>query len=171
MVAQTETGSTMSENEATINRLYEAFARRDHAAMASCYSTDATFSDPVFGTLTGGHIAAMWHLLCEQGTDLKLTHSKVQADESTGSAHWEPVYTFGPSGRLVHNVIDAEFVFADGEIINHSDHFDLWRWMRMALGLPGTLIGWTPSAKRKVRATAARGLQRFLTDHPEYHTE
>jgi len=158
----------MTDNAATIRRFYEAFNRRDYETMASCYAPDAVFSDPVFPELHGRSIAAMWHMLCEQGTDLSLTFVDVEADESTGSAHWEPTYTFGPSNRQIHNVIDAQFEFHDGLIVRHRDVFDLWRWMRMALGMPGTLIGWSSSAKGKVRDTAARALARFLADHPEY---
>jgi hypothetical protein len=69
---------------------------------------------------------------------------------------------------MVHNVIGSSFVFADRKIIQHTDSFDLWHWMRMALGTTGTMIGWSPSAKRKVRETGRRGLDQFMTEHPEY---
>ena len=138
--------------------------------MAACYAKDAVFSDPVFPHLEGKRIAAMWHMLCEQGTDLVVTHSGVTADTSSGSAHWEPVYTFGPWKRTVHNQIDASFEFTDGAISRHTDHFDLWRWMRMALGVPGILIGWTGSAKAKVRDQAERSLEQFIEANPEYRT-
>lgn len=158
----------MTSNEDTIARLYSAFADRDYRTMATCYAGDAVFSDPVFPELHRLEIPAMWHMLCEQGTDLVVTFSKVTADETAGSAHWEPVYTFGPSSRKVHNVIDAVFEFEDGKIVRHRDHFDLWRWMRMALGAPGYAIGWTGVAKSKVRGQAARSLERFIESHPEY---
>jgi limonene-1,2-epoxide hydrolase len=158
----------MTSNADTITKLYSAFAERDYATMASCYADDAVFSDPVFPELHGPEIAAMWHMLCEQGTDLVVTHSEVVADESSGTAHWEPIYSFGPSSRRVHNVIDAQFEFEDGKIVRHRDHFDLWRWMRMAVGAPGIFIGWTGAAKSKVRGQAARSLLRFIEEHPEY---
>jgi hypothetical protein len=72
---------------------------------------------------------------------------------------------------MVHNVIGASFVFADGKIIQHTDMFDMWRWMRMALGVTGTVIGWTPSAKRKVSEAGRRGLDRFMDEHPEYSAD
>lgn len=159
---------SMTTSPEIINRFYTAFAERDHVTMASCYAEDAVFSDPVFPELHGAEIAAMWHMLCDQGTDLVVTHSAVEADDRAGTAHWEPVYTFGPSGRTVHNIIDATFDFEDGKIIRHRDHFDLWRWMRMALGAPGVFIGWTGAAKAKVRGQAARSLERFIETHPEY---
>jgi len=40
--------------------------------------------------------------------------------------------------------------------------FDFWAWSRQALGLPGWLLGWTPWLRRKVRATAARNLAKFM---------
>jgi ketosteroid isomerase-like protein len=159
------------ENADTIRNFYSAFQDRDHAAMAACYHPDIQFSDPVFTGLRGDEARAMWHMLCDQGTDLKVTVSEVAADSDRGSAHWEARYTFGPTGRIVNNVIDASFVFADGTIIQHKDSFDLWRWMRMALGTTGVMIGWSPSAKRKVRETGQRGLDQFISEHPEYRSE
>ena len=50
----------------------------------------------------------------------------------------------------------------DGLIATHRDRFNFWRWSRQALGLPGVLLGWSPSLKRKVRSTAAENLKKFL---------
>ncbi len=111
----------------------------------------------------------MWHMLCESGTDLAVTFSRdIRADEAHGTAHWEATYTFSASGRKVHNIIDAEFDFSNGQIIRHRDRFDFWRWSRQALGSTGLLLGWTPFVRRKVRATAARRLEKFIAAHPQY---
>lgn len=159
-----------SDNARVIERFYSAFAERDHASMASCLHPDISFSDPVFVDLHGARVNAMWHMLCDQGTDLELTVSNITADGETGSAHWEPRYTFTPTGRHVHNRIDAVFTFADGLIIRHVDTFDLWAWSRMAIGTTGVLLGWSSFVKEKVQSAAAHNLDRFLGDHPEYTT-
>ncbi len=104
----------------------------------------------------------MWRMLCERGTDLKLTHSDVQADEQRGSANWDASYTFTATGRKVHNRIHAEFVFADGKIADHRDHFDFYRWSRMALGPLGVALGWTPFVRKQVQEKAARQLRKFM---------
>ncbi|MBA3630597.1 MAG: hypothetical protein H0W55_13180 [Actinobacteria bacterium] len=40
-----------------------------------------------------------------------------------------------PQGRTtVHNKIGVSFSFRDGLNIRHRDHFDFYRWSRMALG-------------------------------------
>ena len=158
----------MGADTETITSFYRAFQERDHAAMAACYHPAVHFSDPVFTDLYGDEAKAMWHMLCERGSDLTLTFSDVSAAGNRGSARWDATYTFGPSGRLVRNSIDASFVFEDTKIIRHVDTFDLWRWTRMALGISGVLTGWTGFTKAKVRATANRGLMRFIDDHPEY---
>jgi len=160
----------MSSDATTIESFYTAFARRDHVAMAACYHESVRFSDPVFTELRGNEVRAMWHMLCEQATDLDVTVGDVHAADDTGSAHWEARYTFGPTSRRVHNEIDASFVFENGKIIRHRDQFDLWRWTRMALGMTGVLTGWTGFTKAKVRTTARRGLERFIAGHPEYRT-
>ncbi|MCZ7534245.1 MAG: nuclear transport factor 2 family protein [Acidimicrobiia bacterium] len=160
----------MHDNLVTIESFYTAFEGRDHAAMAACYHQDVHFTDPMFGDLHGDEARAMWHMLCDQATDLRVTYTVVEADDRSGSARWEAVYTFGPTGRKVHNRIDSTFGFSDGTIIRHIDTFNLWKWMRMALGTSGALAGWSGFAQTKVRTTARNGLDRFLKDHPEYTT-
>ncbi len=151
-------------NAALIERFYAAFSRRDAGAMTACYAADARFTDPVFN-LTGHEIGAMWAMLCERGRDLTLDWRDVRADDATGSAHWEPRYTFSATGRPVHNVIDSAFTFNGGLIATHVDTFDLWRWTRMALGARGTLLGWTPFVRKAIRAQAARGLEAWMRGH------
>jgi ketosteroid isomerase-like protein len=158
----------MADNAAVIEKFYSAFQERDHEVMASCYHPEVHFSDPVFTDLHGIEVAAMWHMLCERGTDLEVTFRDVVADGDRGSAHWEARYSFGSDGRAIHNRIDATFVFQDGKIIRHSDQFSLWEWTGQALGLSGLLLGWTGFTKTKVRATARRGLTKFMELHPEY---
>ena len=148
-------------NTALINRFYEAFARTDGETMAACYAPTAHFSDPVFTDLNGPEVGAMWRMLCSRAEDLKVVHSGVEADETTGSAHWEADYTFR-TGRKVHNVIDASFRFEHGLIVDHEDSFDLWAWTRQALGPIGVVAGWSPPVQGKIRSEAAGGLQEFI---------
>ena len=148
------------DNESTIRRFYDAFAKRDGETMAACYADDAAFSDPVFPELKGDEVGSMWKMLCERGKDLEITYSDVEVDGDSGRARWEAHYTFSGTGRHVHNRIQASFRFRDGKIVEHTDDFDFWSWTRMALGLPGVLLGWSPMIRNKVRATAAKSLQR-----------
>ena len=153
-----------ASHEALIDRFYSAFARRDHETMGACYADDARFSDPVFQDLRGDEVRAMWRMLCTRGIDLELTYSDVTASADTGSAHWEADYTFSGTGRHVHNVIEAEFRFADGLIAEHEDSFDLWAWTRQALGPVGLLAGWSPPLQNKVRGQARENLRAFMAD-------
>lgn len=145
-----------------INDLYEGLAGGDGDKMASLYAGDAVFSDPVFGELSGTEAGAMWRMLCTRAKDLKVEHSKVWAEDGRGGAHWEAYYTFSATGRYVHNIIDAEFKFEDGKIVEHRDHFDFWRWSRQALGAPGLFLGWTPLIRNKVGSQARKGLRAFM---------
>jgi len=155
----------MHPNAQLIETLYAALARRDGAAMAACYARHARFKDPVFD-LRDDEVGAMWQMLCERASDLRVEWHDVTADASSGSAHVEAWYTFSVTGRPVHNVIDAKFRFADGRIIKHRDRFDLWRWSRMALGTRGALLGWTPLVKNRIRAEARRGLDQWMKRQP-----
>ncbi|MEZ4671798.1 MAG: nuclear transport factor 2 family protein [Anaerolineae bacterium] len=159
---------TSDEAIALINRFYSSFQQRDHAGMIACYHPQVEFTDPVFQTLKGKQACAMWHMLAERATDIDITFDHVQAQGSSGQAHWEAQYTFSGSGRRVHNVIDAAFEFADGLIVKHRDRFDLWRWTRMAIGTSGVLLGWSPLVQNRVRQRAQSGLKKFIEQHPEY---
>ncbi|MEZ4223367.1 MAG: nuclear transport factor 2 family protein [Polyangiaceae bacterium] len=152
----------MHPSEALIEKLYHSLGARDGDGMAQCYAPDATFSDPVFPALRGPEVGAMWRMLCERATDIRVEASAIGADDQAGSAHWEAWYTFSQTGRKVHNVIDARYTFRDGVIVTHVDQFDLWRWSRQALGPVGTLLGWSPLVRNKVRGQAQKNLARFL---------
>jgi ketosteroid isomerase-like protein len=152
----------MHPNAALIERFYLAFQQRDGAAMASCYSPDARFEDPAFGELRGAEIGAMWTMLCERAKDFSLEYGDIEADETTGRAHWEARYTFSASGRSVHNRISASFRFDNGLIADHRDRFDMWRWTSQALGPIGLLLGWSPLLKAKVRKQARAGLTAWM---------
>ena len=145
----------MSTNDDVIVRLYEGFAAGDAAVMASCYHEKVHFYDPVFQDLYGPDVMKMWRTLLGRSEDLEITLGDHQASGDTGSAHWSAVYTFSQTGRTVHNEIDAAFRFEDGLIIEHVDSFDFWKWTRMALGLPGVLLGWSPIVQNKVRKQSA----------------
>jgi hypothetical protein len=145
-----------------IERFYAAFQERNGDEMIRLYSNDVRFSDPVFPGLVGDRAKAMWKMLTARSTGLRIELSKLQADDTKGSAHWEAFYKFGPAQRPVHNIIDATYVFRDGLIAEHTDEFNFWRWSRQALGISGLLLGWTPMIQNKVRATAAKGLDAFI---------
>ncbi len=155
----------MEQHAELMRSFYAAFQRRDHAAMTACYAPDATFSDPVFPLLRGPAVGAMWRMLCERGTDLRIEASGITATGDEGRAHWEAWYTFSATGRPVHNVIEAAFGFRDGRIQRHEDSFSLYRWARQALGVKGVLLGWAPPVQRAIRAQAARAHETFMIRH------
>lgn len=156
----------------TLEKLYSAFARLDSAIMAQCYAADASFDDEAFSLHGHREVTGMWHMLCDatkaKGRDAwKLDYSGIQADATTGQAHWEADYRFSATGRMVHNIIDSSFTFdSAGLIQTQRDCFDFWAWSRQALGAPGLLLGWTPFLRNKVRATAAANLKKYLASRP-----
>ena len=151
-------GAAPHPNAVLIERFYRALDRHDAETMIACYASDATFHDPVFGELDAAGAAAMWGMLCARGKDLTVVASDVEADPAAGRAHWVATYTYAATGRHVENRIDALFSFREGRIVRHVDCFDLWRWLRQALGAKGVLLGWAPPVQGAVRAQAARAL-------------
>lgn len=148
-------------DEALIASFYDAFAQRDAEGMVACYHRDVVFTDPGFGTLRGQSAGDMWRMLCRAGKDLKVVASDIQAAHGRGSAHWVADYTFS-TGRKVHNIVDAEFDFAEGLIIRHTDTFDFDAWVAQAFGLPGRVIGYVPVVPElSMQRLARMQLKRF----------
>ena len=158
----------MHQTQATLEKFYTAFAQLDADTMATCYAPDAQFDDEAFSLRGHAEVTGMWRMLCEATktralADWKLVYSGIEADATSGKAHWEADYRFSTTGRLVHNVIDSVFGFNEqGLITRHRDSFNFWSWSRQALGTPGLLLGWTPFLQKKVRTTAAAKLKKFL---------
>jgi ketosteroid isomerase-like protein len=153
---------TNSPNELLIESFYAAFAERDGAGMEACYTPDVRFSDPVFTELHGAEAGAMWRMLTERATDLRVELLEREAEDGQGSARWRATYTFTQTGRPVVNDVRASFRFADGLIAEHVDDFDFYRWARQALGPTGLLLGWTPLIRSAVRRRARAGLEEFV---------
>jgi ketosteroid isomerase-like protein len=153
----------LHDNARRIEAFYTSFAALDPAGMAALYAEDVRFEDPAFALDGREAVVAMWTMLCESvkakgREDWSLEASAIRADAHEGTAHWEARYRFSATGRLVHNRIDATFVFRNGLVVRHIDTFDVWRWSRQALGAPGLLLGWTGFMRRKIREQAGARL-------------
>lgn len=151
-----------TENKATIEGFYAAFAARDGAKMAACYAPDAHFSDPVFTNLVGAEPGAMWSMLTSRAEDLNVELVEHTAFDDAGTAHWIATYTFSQTGRQVVNNVQAHFRFKDGLIADHMDDFNFYKWSKQALGAPGLLLGWTPIIHGAVKKKARAGLDEFI---------
>lgn len=151
----------MERNRDLIRRLYGALDRRDGDTMAACYLPDATFRDPVFGTLQGEEIASMWRMLTKGAKDLRAELVEYDADERSGHARWRAEYLFPPTRRHVTNEVQASFRFGSGAIAEHVDDFSFFTWCRQALGPTGLVLGWSPPGRRVVQGRARAQLRRF----------
>ena len=154
----------MHDNREIIRRFYSAFQKLDYKTMQDCYHDDAIFFDPVFQDLNAYEVRNMWEMLCLNAKDLKITFTDVESDGEYGGCIWIANYSFSKNQRKVTNKIKAYFRFREGKIIEHTDDFDLWKWSRQALGLPGLILGWSEFFQRKIRATAQNRLLDFLNN-------
>ena len=152
----------MHPNEELLKTFYTCFQRREPAGMTACYHPEVVFSDPVFQTLKGERASAMWHMLIGRSKDIEILFGDIQADEQSGSAHWEARYTYSATGRKVQNVVQAQFGFQEGSILVHQDTFDLWKWAAQALGISGRLFGWTPLMQQTIQRKAAQTLDAYM---------
>ena len=150
--------------ENIIKTFYTALNNCDGPTMASCYHDAIVFEDPAFGVLKGERAKAMWLMLCESQneTSFNVEFSNVNANDNSGSAHWEAHYTFSKTGRKVHNKIDAKFEFKDGLIIRHTDEFDLHKWAKQALGIKGIFFGGMRFFKNKLQSQTNYMLDNYI---------
>lgn len=153
----------------TIQSFYTAFQQGDAEKMVAFYHPEVIFSDPVFDRLSGGQAMDMWRMLLEKGKgNLRVTFSDIHEVEGTVTARWEAVYPFSQTGRVVTNKVKASFSFQEEKIILHVDDFSFHKWASMALGLPGTLFGWTSFLKNTVRSKSLRMLERYSRKKTTY---
>ena len=157
----------MHANEILIRDFYKAFGQKDYQTMQNSYHPDASFSDPVFPNLKETEVKAMWKMLVRSAKDLEISFDGVKADDKGGQCRWEATYTFSGTGRKVHNLVNANFKFNNGKIVRHEDKFNFWRWSRMALGVPGLLMGWSPYLLNAVRRKVRARLEQFMNKDSE----
>lgn len=149
----------------TLEKFYTAFQSHDATKMGECYHTDVVFNDPAFQNLNYDEVRAMWAMLIKRSNgNLEIKFDSVVGDDQMAQCIWEANYEFSKTGNPVHNIIHATMEFKDGLIVKHTDQFDFWRWSKMALGLPGTLLGWTPILKNKVRKMARISLDKYMQE-------
>ena len=152
----------MTPNETTINKFYTAFSNGDAEQMCECYHPNVQFRDPVFGLLKGKDVCQMWKMLLERNKGkIKIDFSEVKANEHLGSAYWIAKYNFSKTNRKVVNTIASKFHFQEGLIIKQTDDFDVWKWSKQALGIPGLLLGWTGFMQKKIQEQARMALKKY----------
>lgn len=150
------------DNQKLIENFYKSFAACNIDGMLECYHDDVVFEDPAFGVLKGEDAKNMWRMLLKRsGGNLNIAYSNVKGTETGGSANWRAEYAYGPKKRKVINEISAQFEIENNAIVKHTDTFDLWKWSRQALGLPGYLLGWSPFMKKKINSTTNGLLEEF----------
>jgi len=152
-------------SKAILERFYGAFQQLDAKTMAQCYHKEVIFNDPVFRNLDYREVTAMWAMLIERSKGhLEIDYHSVMGDDAMAQCIWEAHYEFSQTGNPVHNIIHSTMEFKDGLIIKHTDVFDFWRWSKMALGLTGVLMGWSPYLKNRVRKVARISLEKYLRE-------
>jgi hypothetical protein len=141
-----------------LTHFYGALARKDAEGMIACYHADSAFSDPVFPMLNHDETAAMWRMLVGRAQNFSFEFQVIGEDR----VDWTARYLFSKTGRTVVNQGRSQFGFQDGLILAQRDGFDLYAWIRQALGLKGALLGWTRLMQAAVRKEARKSLDAFM---------
>jgi ketosteroid isomerase-like protein len=154
----------MHQQASLLNKLYTSLDQKNHVGMIDCYHPDAEFKDIAFDLRGKKQIHAMWHMISQ--TDLRASFKILRVDDQIGSVELVDDYTFGDTGRRVHNVIRSDVRFRDGLIIQHHDTCDALKWGLQALGPARGVMAWLVPAIR--RARAKKKIDAFIESHPEY---
>ena len=152
----------MTTEQQLITTFYSRFQQHDWKGLLECYNDEVFFYDPVFESLEGRKVRAMWEMLLSGAGDLQLSFGHVEGAEGYGSCEWIATYTFTPTGRKVINKVKAYFFITDGKIAEHHDDFSLWRWCAQALGIRGMVLGWTSKVQQLVKWKARINLEKFM---------
>jgi limonene-1,2-epoxide hydrolase len=159
------TDNASRDNTTVVHTFFSAFIRRDYQTMQLAYRDDATFSDNVFGTLNAKETKAMWQMLIEKGTDLKVNYGYVKAREGgIVTCEWTAEYSFGKNRRPVVNRIRTYMEIEDDKIVKHRDRFDVHRWAKQAIGTPGLLFGWMLFFQQGIRKKALASLYAYMKE-------
>lgn len=151
-----------SDHRALVEKFYTAFQSKDAETMAACYADDVRFHDPAFGDLRGEQARNMWRMLVTRASDdFCLDFKVLDANDVAARVKWDAHYTFPQTGRKVHNQIEANFRISNGLITEHRDTFSMHKWSSQALGMTGTLLGWTPIIKNRVQKMSHTFLEKF----------
>jgi hypothetical protein len=63
------------------------------------------------------------------------------------------------------NTIQARFEFKDARIYRHCDEFSLWRWASQAMGITGSLIGFTGFFRHRLQKQTRKLLAAYMESH------
>ncbi len=154
-VAAAAKGATREQNRATLERAFTAMGRRDSATMVAAYAPDATFNDPVFGSLSGSSVRTMWTKRLAQYPDFAATIDALDATDKGGTVRWTARYTSPTTQQQVVVETTSEITMRDGRIVRQNDTFDFALWAKQAEG--GVIGGMAQS--RLTRALAQRLVQ------------
>ena len=150
-------------DEKIVHKFYRAFAEGDAEQMVSFYHEKAHFEDPIFGKLNAQQVANMWRMLiARRDKNTQITHKITGVNGGIIKVNWIAQYNYGPKKRKVVNHVSAQLKIVDGRIMEHTDHFDLWKWTQQAFGLPGYLLGWSSFMKMKIKGKVSLALKEFI---------
>lgn len=153
----------------TLQKFSQHLSNLDADALVQLYHNDVIFEDPAFGRIKGERVKDMWRLLLGRKVETKLEINviDVQSDGLTGTASWEAKYLFNVTGRKVHNKITSTFELMDGLIIKQDDKFDLYKWSKQAMGMTGTIVGWTKFFQHNLQGKTEYMLDNFIAKKEE----
>lgn len=127
--------------EQAANVYFQAFQKKDLAALEEVYAPHTTFDDPIYNLKGRTDTLGMWKSLYAAGKNLEVTYKILETKGDVVTVAWEANYEV--FGRKVHNVAESQLKIENGQITKQVDSWSWSKWARQALPL-GPLVDFPP---------------------------
>ena len=145
--------------EDLINRFYIIVEEGSLNSINDIYTGSVVYFDPMFEMLENDKVLAMWHLLSEMRSNLKIEIGNIN-DEGDGyyTCRHTDTYIFSPNSKQIVMVSTGNFKIENGRITEHSEGFSLHKWATQAYGLWANVVGWNRWYQQNIKNEMRRKL-------------
>ncbi len=159
MTQSSDINSPLLPPDVVVRRFFDAWSRRDTAALTAALHPQVSFSDPLFTDVRGVRVALMWTNRLSESEDLMVAHEILFADERKAQVRWQAQYILG-ARKVAHEGLSTLSLW-DNLIVRQVDEYDFLLWARQAYGPIGWLLGATEGYQAACQRRARKDLERF----------
>lgn len=128
----------------------DGIRRADVAVIASCYTADAVYSDPMFGDLPPGQAHLFWAFLLAHTHRFALSYVIDDVGLVSARASSAVIYELLSTARPVEMRLQSSLFFRDDLIVRHDDEFDPASWRQIEPGPVACMIAQFPSWRSRL---------------------
>ncbi len=146
-----------------IEKYFESFKKQDTQAMASAYSGDIVFFDPLADLLKESEVEVRWHLFFEDAMDCSITHQAIiDLGDDYYTCKWQAIFIHSQTKRPVTLNAKANIKLQENKIAEYSDAFSLHQYCTQAFGGVAYLLGWNSIYQKRKKNDFRRRILQHL---------